>query len=286
MANKSFRVRFYTGMVMDDRAAKVSKIFEELVIAGGPYPHLEDGTVAYELRDLVSLNGHKVFRGVLAVLRDDAPNIREAGGAERPIALGDDEHIIEKNYFLYYSDRELLVWQVNGRGSHISRMEKYLSSVANKPVSLPDVIQPNALRRLQEGSVKKLRLRIAVSKNAAAVDPHDWEAGTFDLMNGIGAKSITVEVAAGKAVGRLNDKIGGVLHRMLQREDARAVQVTMTGEQEPIDLLADCVTDRINVKMVGLYPVVADIFNGLDEAKQRNQAALDEYFGQGNNILE
>lgn len=286
MATKSFRVRFYTGIVMDDAAAKVSQIFHDLVAPGIAVPHLRDGSVAYELRDLISINGGKVFRGVLAVLRDDAPNIREAGGAERPITLGDDEHVIEKNYFLYYADRELLVWQVNGRGSHISRMEKYLSAITQKAVSLPDIIQPNALRRLQEGTVKKLRLRIATSKNAAAVDPHDWEAGTFDLMNGIGAKSITVEVSAGKAVGKLNDKIGGVLHRLMQREDARTIQVTMTGEQEPIDLLADCVTDRISVKMVGLYPVVADVFNGLDEAKQRNQAALDEYFGQGGNILE
>jgi hypothetical protein len=285
MASKSFRVRFYVGVAEQGNPA-VSDIFLNLSQGQPPHPHLQDGTVAYEMRDLVSLNGGQVFRGVLAVLRDDAPNIREAGGAERPIALAEDEHIIEKNHFLYYSDRQLLAWQVNGRGSHISRMEKYLSFVSQGTIGLADVIQPNALHRLQAGAVKKLKVRIARSQNAAAIDPHNWEASTFDLMNGIGASSITVEVSAGRALGQLNDRIGGVLHRLLDRDDTRALQVTMNGEQEPIDLFADCITDRITVPMLGVYPVAADIFAELEQAKQRNQAAFDEHFGQGNNILE
>lgn len=286
MANKSFRVRYYVGVVMDPPGVKVSDLFARLIQGGFPYPHLQDGSVAYEMRDLVGLNGDRVFKGVLAVLRDDAPNIREAGGGERPITLADDEHVIEKNHFLYYSDRQLLAWQVNGRGSHISRMEKYLSYVSGMTVGLADVIQPNALRRLNEGTVKRLKVRIASSKNAAAVDPHDWESGTLDLMNGIGATSITVEVSAGKRAGQLKDEVKGVLHRLLEREDTRAVQVTMTGEQEPIDLFADCITDKITVPMLGLYPIAEDIFAQLEESKKRNQAAFDEYFGQGNNILE
>lgn len=285
MANKSFRVRFYAG-VTEQGETPVNEIFSGLCQNAGLQPHLRDGTVAYELRDLVPLNGGKVFRGVLAVLRDDAPNIRDAGGAERPIALAEDEHIIEKNHFLYYSEKQLLAWQVNGRGSHISRMEKYLSHVSQATVGLADVVQPNALRRLQGGTVKRLKVRIAASKNAAAVNPHDWEASTFDLMNGIGASTITVEVSAGRTLGKLGDRVGTIVHRLIERDDTRAVQVTMTGEQEPIDLFADCITDMITVPMIGVYPVAEDIFAELEKAKQRNQAALDEHFGQGNNILE
>lgn len=285
MASKSFRVRFYVG-TPERGSPPVSDVLLGLARTPAPHPHLKDGTVAYEMRDLVSLNNGQVFRGVLAVLRDDAPNIREAGGAERPITLADDEHIIEKNHFLYYSDRQLLAWQVNGRGSHISRMEKYLTFVSQRTIGLADVIQPNALHRLQAGAVKKLKLRIARSQNASTIDPHDWESGTFELMNGIGASSITVEVSAGRALGQLNERIGGVLHRLLDRDDTRTLQVTMDGEREPIDLFADCITDRITVPMIGMYPVAADIFAELEQAKQRNQAAFDEHFGQGSNILE
>lgn len=285
MAIKSFRVRFYEGLVAGG-GTDVAAILLGLHGQGAPYPHLQDGTIAYEMRDLVSLNGGRVFKGVLAVLRDDAPNIRDATGAEREIALAPDEHVIEKNHFLYYSDRRLLVWQVNGRGSHISRMEKYLGFISDETVSLSDVIQPNALRRLNEGTVKRLKLRVATPRNAAEVDANNWEASTFEMMNGIGATSITVEVNAGRGRKKLDDQVMGVIHRLLNREDTRAVQVTMTGEQEPIDLFADCITAMISVPMLGLYPVAHDIFAALEAAKQQQQASLDEYFGQGNAVLE
>lgn len=287
---KSFGVRFYCGSFIDVALGrKVSTILNDLhtdYLAGTPYPHFPDGGVSYELRDFESVNNGAVFKGVLAVLRDDAPNIREATGAERAIALAQDEHVIEKNHFLYFSDRELLIWQVNGRGSHISRLEKYLGYVANAAISLGDVIQPEALQRLNGGIVKRFKLRVAAARNADAVDPNNWEAGTFDLMNGIGATTISVEVATRRRAMGLAEDVKNVIHRLVNRGDTRALYVQLAGETDPIDLFADCIKARITVPMVGLYPVARDIFAALAVAKDNQQVALDAYFGQGNAVLD
>lgn len=287
---KSFGVRFYCGAFIDAAENRtVSEILKGLYDAhatGVAYPHVHDGGVIYELRDFDCLNNGTSFKGVLAVLRDDAPNIREAAGTERAIALAQDEHLIEKNHFLYFSDRQLLIWQVNGRGSHISRMEKYLTEAAGTTISLGDVIQPEALRKVNAGTVKRFKLRVAAARNADAIDPNNWEAGTFELMNGIGATTISVEVATRRRGRGLVDEAKNVVHRLLNREDTRALQVQMLGEIEPIDLFADCLKERISVPMVGLYPVAQDIFAALAVAKDNQRIPLDEYFGQGNRVLD
>jgi hypothetical protein len=287
---KSFGVRFYTASILDPNVphpvSDVLAAIEAAVSSGNPMPHLPDGTVAYELRDFVSFNNGAAFRGVLAVLRDDAPNIREANGAERPIVLAPDERIIEKNHFLYFKDQELLVWQVNGHGSHVSRFERYLSTVAGHGVSLSDIIQPAALERLNAGTVKRFKVRIASPRNAEAVDPNNWESDAFNLMRGVNGTNITLEISTRKHGKGLANEIKQVAHRLLDRADTRALEVKLDGQTEPIDLFADCLTEKIEVKMVGAYPDTQDMFAGLAAAKDRRRGDLDGYFGQGDLVLE
>jgi hypothetical protein len=286
---KNYVVRFYGGAFSEDNAARVSTILQSAYDSfqqGNPYPHLQDGSVAYELRDLHSLNGGTAFKGVLAVLRDDAPHIRAADGLERPIALGENEHVIEKNHFLFFKENELLVWQANGRASHISRLEAYLSALSGTTIVLNDVISQNALQRLEEGTVRRFKVRLGKVRNAEAVDPHNWEAPTFDLMNGVDGTSMMFEVATRRKQKGLTDSIKQAVHRFLDRPETKAIEVKLLGEQDPIDLFADCVKDRISVGMVGLYPVPDEIFAALAAAKDRQQGALDAYFGTGDAVLE
>jgi hypothetical protein len=287
---KDFIVRFYCrNFISADRPKRISQLLQEAFLnfqQGTPYPQLPDGGVKYELREFHSFNNGASFKGVLAVLRDDAPSIREAGGGERAIRLGADEHLIEKNHFLYFTDRELLVWQVNGRGSHMHRFELYLSHLAGHILTLDDVIDPAALARIAAGQVKRLKVRIAGSRNPEAIDPNNWESGIFDLMDGVDGTAITLEVATRRRGNGLSDAVKDVAHRLMDADQTRGLQVTMLGEQEPIDLFADCVKDRISVGMVGLYPITEEIFTAMSRAKDRQKATLDAYFGQGNNVLE
>jgi hypothetical protein len=289
MAIKSYGVRFYCGQAFVENGQPVSAIlakFEEMKRAGIPFPHLQDGAVAYELRDFESFNGGASYRGVLAVLRDDAPNIRTATGGEKPIQLEVDEHVIEKNHFLYFRENELLVWQVNGRASHISRLEAYLANVAGHAVSLADVLNEQAIKRLDNGIIQRLEIRVARVRNAEAVDPNSWVGSTFDLMNGLDGTTLSIDIGTRRKKRGLSAKAMGVVHGLMARPETRSLRVKLDGQDDLIDLFADCIKDRIGVGMVGLYPVPAEIFSALAAAKDNQKGALDACFGAGSGVLD
>ena len=287
---KSFGVRFYQGYFHDQAEANtvhglLCTILNKQNDGESP-PQIGDGPMKHELRELASSANGDVIQGVLALVRDDAPHIREADGGERPIELEDQEGILEKNYFLYYRKQQLLVWQVNGRASHISRFENYLASYAGTPVKFYDILQEGSFERLRNGLIKSLKFRIAKRRNANAIDPHNWESDVFDLMGGIGGTVIEVKVSTRRKGRGLIDKTSDVIHRMMNRDDVSSLQVRMDGQREPIDLFADRISDRIEVQMVGHYPLPRDIIIKLAEAKDRQKQALEASLGTGDEILE
>ena len=288
---KSFGVRFYRGVVGNGDASgrNVSDLLTELANyhdEDKQLPQLEVGQLINELRELAVSNTGSVIQGVLALVRDDAPHIRQADGRERPIVLQEQEGVLEKNYFLYFVDQQLLVWQVNGRASHISRFERYLTELSGLNIKFLDILQEGAFKRIKDGMIKSLRFRVAKRKNAEAVSPDDWESDAFEMMSSAEATIIDIKVSTRRRSKGLLGGLSTTVHRMLNRDDVSALQVQLNGEKEPIDLLADCITDRIQVEMHGHYPVPKDILHQLSQAKDRQKFALEAVLGAGDKILE
>lgn len=287
MATKKFGVRFYKGTRGDPaQGKKLSELIHEIATLAEP-PRIGDGGQDYELRELVSLNGGQVIKGAFAVLRDDAPHIRKADGMEAPIVLEAEEGLIEKNYFLYHRASEVLTYQVNGRASHVSRFEKYLSACTGDAdtVSFSDILTVDAFQRLQQGVIKAFEFRIAKPKNVALVDPEDWESPAFGLMDGADASIISVSVRTRSKQHGLSAKLKDAAHRLLQSEATRKVEVKLDGVEYPVDLMAECLRGSIEVEMNGLYPSPDAVFQQLQLVKDQLQPALDAYFGQGDAAL-
>lgn len=286
MGQKHFGVRFYKGNVIH-QSTLVSDLLLQLFTAhqaGQPYPHVSDGGVAYELRNFMSHNGGMVFTGVLAVLRDDAPNIRDDQGVERPITLQPGERLIEKNHFVFYKERQLLAWQVNARASHVSRFEQYLSTASGLVVGFDDIITAASFKRISAGVVKKLEVKIAAPKNPGLIPSTDWTSQAMRMMSGVGATSIKIDVSTRTRKG-LVDGVKQVIHQLKDSAEAESIKVKLAGDAEPIDLVADSIKGKVAVNMVGLYPDPADMFVQLQQLKDAKKDALDEYFGQGPNVL-
>lgn len=289
---KSYGVRFYAAQFGADApegsTATALLEAEAVSIAAGNAPvQWVDGMLRYEFRDIRSHNAGQVIQGVLAVLRDEAPHIRGADGAERPIELQENEHVIEKNYFLLFRQQQLLVWQVNGRASHVSRMERMVTLLAanNYTVTFGDVVNRAALQRLEQGTVKRFEVRLARPRNAEAIDPNNWERSALELMAGVDGTVISIEVSTRRKGRGLSDASKALMHRLLNRGDVRKLAVKLDRERLPVDLFADCVHDRIEVQMDGLYPIPRSIFEELQRAKDRQQPVLDDFFGGGGNVL-
>lgn len=288
---KSYSVRFYVGNVPEGPQRKpISQVLSEIVDSiqeNGSACQVADGSVKYELRDMVSLNDGASFKGVLAVLRDDAPHIRGANGIERDIVLAQDEHIIEKNHFLFYRENEMIVWQVNGKGSHVHRLELYLSQFSNQTITCEDIIDKNSVDRLARGVIRGFKFKIAKPKRGVAeIAADDWAFPTLKLLQGSEASSITVDVKTGSRQRGLAGRVKDSIYGLIKSEHVKSMQVRLQNVEQPIDLFADCITDAISVQMIGLYPSRDAIFAELAAAKDRQRSQLDAYFNVGGVVLE
>jgi len=285
---KTYTVRFYAARTEQpdgEKPYRIHELFRELSRAasqaGGLCPPTSDGALTYEIRDLRALNSAGVVMGVFAVLRDDAPHIRGGDRTERPILLGEDEGLIEKNHFLFYAQTGLLVYQVNQRANHPMRLEQYLTDLAglNRAVVFGDILTRDAWKKLSQGIVKRLEVTIDVPKNRMAYDPDDFTGPTLQTMEQAGARKALITLSAGRGAA-MTTWIRDQLLRMKGGPHIDRLQVKLDGEEHPLDLLANTVRDRIEVVMDGRYPDTSETFTQLAAAYDRQREALRAHFGQ------
>lgn len=285
---KSFKVRFYQSHT-GEAQTNVASIFLDLIDKqkqDEPSPQIGEGIRKHEIRELSALSNRNLIQGVLALVRDDAPHIREEDGGERKIKLKEKEGLLEKNYFLYYPTQNLLVWQVNGNASHVSQLGRYLTEICGEKIEFLDILQQDSYQRLQDGVINKMQFRVAKMQNAENIAPDNWEASAFELMSGIDGTSIEVTVSTPRIKRGLAASTAEIVKRMMGREDVKALKVDLDGEKEPIDLLADRIYDSIRVNMAGRYPIPEEVIHELAEAKDRQRDALEASLGVGNKVLE
>lgn len=285
MATKKYKVRFFNSSTGNGQL-KASELFEQLakIIAVDTVgPSILLGDNKFQLRELTSINNGKSFKGAFAKLRDDAPHIANETGAEKPITLNADEHLIEKNYFLYFAAQELLVYQTNFSASDCSKLGQYLTSFSagKSTVSFADVLRPEALKKLLAGQIKSVEVAFAKPKKLANfAHQTDWSKNMMELLKTSGAGRIVVKVSTKSKTQTLTHEMKGVIQEFFDNEYTRTLKVKLADVERPIDLIAEAVREEIEVAMIGVYPNPLSIYAELDKAKDRQKSDLDEYFEQ------
>jgi hypothetical protein len=112
VTTKIIRVDFFVGMrATDANPLHVSDVFNDLAKAAtdgrGPAHRLSGGL--FQIREFsAASNGHS-FRGALLKFRDDhLPHAGIPEGDERELELLVNEALIEKTYFIFYKQHQLL----------------------------------------------------------------------------------------------------------------------------------------------------------------------------------
>jgi hypothetical protein len=59
---------------------------------------------------------------------------------------------VEKNHFLFYADRNLLVYQRNSSGSHYSRFQRYAKLSTGANIAFEPILTTDAYARLLNGA--------------------------------------------------------------------------------------------------------------------------------------
>lgn len=286
---KTFKVRFYAAHVQQPEGAqryRIADLFRELGTAAagaaGLCPPHSEGGLNYEIRDLTPINNGQLYMGVFAVMRDDAPHIRARDGTERPITLGDDEGLIEKNHFIFRARHGLLIYQVNRHANHPSRFESYLTAMAgpDKAVLFGDILTQDAWQKLQRGVVKRVEITFDMPRNPLQHDPGDFSNRALRDLDQAGASREKIVLSTSRGHEGMRGWIKDQIRRAHRADIAESLKVKLDGEDGMLDLIAQTVRDEIQVTMHGRYPDSRDTFEQLEEAYDRQRETLGAHFGQ------
>jgi hypothetical protein len=290
-SKKEYKIRFYSGNSISSTthpALSIAKILETEIKHQAsnqpPRSHLVAGRLV-DLTNLVSLNNGNVYKGVIRLLRDEAPYKRDLKGKESQINLLAGETIIEKNHFLFYNSNNLLVWQTNRQACHHSSLAGLLTFLTNcnSTVSFSDILNKTALTKIDSGELKKIHVKFAAPKNAQLYDPHDWTNMARKFASNADNAEVSLEISVGKSNKRLPEKFKSSLKELIPNGHGEilAIHASVYGEKEPIDLLGDCIKDKMIVSLFnGHYPSSTEVFTALENAKRNQQSSLDDFFGK------
>lgn len=241
-------------------------------------------------RELFDLTYRKApynsFSGRFRKFRTDKfPEVGTPGGNGVPVELKPGEGLIESNFFIYYPEFNLLIWQVNGYGSLPTRFADFIKNLSNTMVTVEPIIQADAVKELMKESsqLKKIIATIARPTNPDLYDISNETKTIMSLMNNTDADrfnlTLAVDLRSNKKGTLKNLKTTLVELVKYDAEKAVAVVEDEHGFVHPIDLIAQRLSDRRQIVTDKGYVHPQTIFDLIDNVYEDNQGALNDYFG-------
>lgn len=231
------------------------------------------------------------YRGIVGKYRKTAlPHAAVPGGEERELDLDEDEHLIEKSFFKYFSDYSLLIMQRNRFAVNPNIFSIYLS-IDGYTTSLNPMIEAADLRRLMnnETQVRTLTAKIARPRNPDLFRncEHDFNNSIFATLNGSKAAVINIGL---RGDGRSKDPEKRYLDPMIKRailelkekfhvEKAELLLEEQNGDTHPLDLVTDRLMYSKEISIPGRYPFASDMWEAIREAREEKNDELENYFG-------
>lgn len=279
MAEKNLRVFFYfLNALGDDETTEVEylwSLFTKTDLYRGGVSSIEavipSTGKTCELRE-VSVVGN-VVKGCLALLREDLPTLRLQDGNEAPLPVANGDRLIEKNYFLYFREARLLLWQFNLAANHAANMAVMLTTLGGmtRAVSYSHVIKSLfALEQdqvieyvdLKIGAPRKKGQRLEVEQ----LDPTNWGLNPFKVLADTGSRQLEIMMQ-----NRTEDGLTGTVRNLVRDltglSVTRKLKVKVDGATEPIDMLAERYTYKIPMQCLGVTATAAEVFQALQQAK-------------------
>lgn len=276
--DKKYKVLFFTTSVGQDglplRSALPTPLLQGTTTPENLQPHEIDGH-EFQIRDLQKIGSSHVWRGVFGRLRDDAPNLVNALGQESVIPLQPTDRLLEKCHFLYMANQDVLVWQVNNDVANVSKFATYIGLLLNLPIFVTTIVSANALQRVIAGTIKTIECKVATPRTPLTTIP-TYSQPMFDLMNSVHGSTIKINVSAGR--GTLAGNVKHLIRWALGNPDTKTLRAKIDGDEEPIDLLTERVSESILIPLDGHYPNATAVFAGLNRAFADQKTELRPYF--------
>lgn len=294
--NKTYRIGFYVVSVGAD--GRMGNVCDRLLAARNPdgmTRPLEMGETHLQVRGIEPLPGNAGVKGYVARFRDEIPLTGSPDSpVETPMHLEEGKGLIERNHFVLYKEREdleVIAYQAALEGTHISGLARYLTLLfgAEDAVCCNDILNADAYVALAAGGlIKAVDFRVAKPRSKRfAPDPEDtWTKEGLQFMNSTGATSYEVKISTRQQDRGLLADVRKRIEGLIRSPLTKKLTVKMSEIEEPINLLADRVTEKITVIPVEGNITSAAVLDAIKGAKMRVQPQLDVIFGRGDEILE
>ena len=227
----------------------------------------------FQVRELHK-NG-KSWHGCFGKLRKEAPHIvNGVTGVESSIALGKDDKILEKSYFLYNENENVLLWQVNNQAGGIANFKEYLKMVSSQYVRIEHILDQAQLSSLLQGEVKEIIFHVS-SLSATSLQQLGWTNDAMRFLQASGAASTKFEIKA-PAAGKLKDRVVKPLVRKLATfgHKGQRLKVKVDSMADPVDIFMNTLKDSISYSKNGHYPDPVSIISQMQLCYQRNKRKI------------
>ncbi|HDS1797562.1 TPA: hypothetical protein QEM76_000196 [Pseudomonas putida] len=216
----------------------------------------------------------------------DLPEIGAAGEDAAELELEANQGLVERNFFVFYPQRQVLAWCRNAHGNTPNQFARFLSNLWSTKLQAGPILLPDAARRLMgnEISLKKIKLVIPRPANPDMYNENEFNKGLMSMMSGADADSIHIEMGID---ARRSDTRGSLSERLkralaeaanLGASTAKAV-VYDDGIEHPIDLIADRIFSVQEIVTNAKYPPAGTMYQAIDSAMHECQGQIDDYFG-------
>ena len=284
METKTYQVGFYQGVHGDkDTKTTVSDLLTGWAVNGAPVINI--GIFTYKLKELIAHQG-TMIQGVIAKFRhNDIPVIGSIYDTERRIELDEEEGLIEKNHFLYYQDKDLLVYQQNRDGSTYGKLAEYITTATGITTVFNPVIQKDALLRLIQGGVKPRKMNVSFARpgDPALLSNHKFNKDLMKLLTDTGGMNMNVTISMGRTKKEyLSMDVFNSISELMGATHVGTAKLEVENEDgvtETVDLITDRIKGAITVKMKGRYPITSDIFSNLTALKSEVNNELKAVLG-------
>jgi hypothetical protein len=217
----------------------------------------------FQVRSLVRVG--RFWRGCFARLRDEAPHVISAANVEREIDLEIGDRILEKTFFLYYEDTDVLVFQMSRNVGYLTRFAYYWSRLLNGIyVDFPPIIDALRLQEILDSGIREINFTYSRAAGDADNGPR-WTQRAMEMLRPVHGAMGKFTLRAPRG-GILGGTISDLVHWAAHGGEVNKAKVLLQDEKDPIDLFLEPVKVRIDVRMNGSYPDERSAIEQLGEA--------------------
>lgn len=286
---KKYTIEFFRFSFPNEEEAKGFIAWLEGVSQSKLAPSREVSGYTREVWDIQKRGTHSAsFSGQFRKFRTkDLPEVGSAGEKAAALELAENQGLVERNFFVYYPEQQIIGWCRNSHGSTVNQLCRFLSEVISGRVEASPLIEPDAIKRLMKNEVTLKKITFTVPRPTAPdmYSSNDFTQSTLQMMAQADADTMHISMGVssrrGDSKGRLKQTLKLVLQECVSLGATTAkATVWEDNVEHPIDLIADRISSIQEIETNAKYPPSATMYGAIDDALQECRGPIDEYFGQ------